>query len=113
MKMIHAIIRPERLDEVKKALEREGFMGMTIYDVRGRGRQMGVSWRVRGSVYKIDLLPKVKIEIVVEDDEAARAAQVIREAAVTGEVGDGKIFITHVEEAIRIRTGESGRGAVK
>jgi len=113
LKMIHAVIRPERLEEVKKALEKEGFHGLTIVDVRGRGRQMGVSWRVRGSVYKIDTLPKVKLEMVVEDAAAGRVVDIIRGAAATGEVGDGKIFITPVEEAVRIRTGETGNEALK
>jgi nitrogen regulatory protein P-II 1 len=113
LKMIHAIIRPERLEDVKKALEKEGFYGLTIVDVRGRGRQMGVSWRVRGSVYKIDTLPKVKIEMVVEDTAAGKVVDIIRVAATTGEVGDGKIFITLVEEAVRIRTGEKGEEALK
>ncbi len=113
MKMVHAVIRPELLDEVKRALEKEGYYGLTVYDVRGRGRQDSFSWRIRGNVYKIDLLPKLKIEIVVEDDQARRVAEIIQSAASTGEIGDGKIFITHVEEAIRIRTGERGPEAVR
>jgi len=113
LKMIHAVIRPERLDEVKKALEKEGLYGLTIVDVRGRGRQMGVQWRVRGSVHKIDTLPKVKIEIVVEDAAAHKVIDIIRGAAATGEVGDGKVFVTPVEEAVRIRTGEKGDEALR
>ncbi|MCS7145587.1 MAG: P-II family nitrogen regulator [Nitrososphaerota archaeon] len=113
MKMVHAVIRPELLEEVKRLLEKEGFHGLTVYDVRGRGRQDSFSWKVRGNVYKIDLLPKLKIEIVVDDDEAQKVAEIIRSAASTGDIGDGKIFITHVEEAIRIRTGERGPEAVK
>lgn len=113
MKMIHAVIRPELLEEVKRSLEKEGFYGITVYDVRGRGRQDSFSWKIRGNVYKIDLLPKLKIEIVVEDDQVDKVAEIIRSSASTGEIGDGKIFITHVEEAIRIRTGERGPEAVK
>jgi nitrogen regulatory protein P-II 1 len=113
LKMIHAVIRPERLEEVKNALEKAGFHGLTVYDVMGRGRQQGFSWRIRGNTYKIDLLPKVKIEIVVGDEDAQRVVEIIKEAAATGEVGDGKIFITPVDETIRIRTGERGPEAVK
>jgi len=113
MKMIHAIIRPELVEEVKRRLEEEGFYGLTVYDVRGRGRQDGFRWKVRGQEYRIDLLPKLKLEVVVEDDKAYRVAEIIRHAAATGEIGDGKIFITHVENAIRIRTGEEGAEAVR
>ncbi len=113
MKMIHAVIRPEKLEEVKSALEKSGYHGLTIYDVVGRGRQQGFSWRIRGNVYRIDLLPKIKIEIVVDDEDVQEVVEIIRGTAATGEIGDGKIFITPVEETIRIRTGEKGREAVK
>ncbi|MCS7142377.1 MAG: P-II family nitrogen regulator [Aigarchaeota archaeon] len=113
MKMIHAIIRPEKIDEVKRALEQKGFVGLTLYEVRGRGRQSGVSWRVRGSEFKIDLLPKVKLEIIVNDEEVEEVVKTIMENARTGEIGDGKIFVTHVEEAFRVRTGERGLTAIE
>ncbi len=112
MKMVHAIIRSEKLDDVKKALEAAGFLGMTVYEVRGRGRQMGISWRVRGNEFRVDLLPKTKLEIVVRDEDVDKVVEAILEAAKTGEVGDGKIFVTDVERAYRIRTGEEGDEAV-
>jgi nitrogen regulatory protein P-II 1 len=112
MKMVHAIIRSEKLDDVKKALEAAGFLGMTVYEVRGRGRQMGISWKVRGNEFRVDLLPKLKLEIVVRDEDVDRVVKAILEAARTGEVGDGKVFVTDVERAYRIRTGEEGNEAV-
>lgn len=110
--MVHAIIRPEKLEDVKRALERAGFMGMTVYEVRGRGRQMGISWRVRGNEFRVDVLPKLKLELVVRDEDVDRVVSLILESARTGEVGDGKLFVTHVERAYRIRTGEEGEEAV-
>lgn len=113
MKMVHAVIRPEKLDGVKKALEEAGCEGFTVYEVRGRGRQRGVSWKVRGSEYRIDLLPKVKIEVVVKDEDIEKVIDLICSNARTGFTGDGKIFVIDVEDAIRIRTGERGEDAIK
>ncbi|MDJ0275006.1 MAG: P-II family nitrogen regulator [Nitrososphaerota archaeon] len=112
MKMVHAIIRPEKLEDVKRVLERAGFLGMTVYEVRGRGRQMGISWRVRGNEFRVDVLPKLKLELVVRDEDVDRVVSLILEAARTGEVGDGKVFVTNVERAYRIRTGEKGDEAI-
>ena len=108
MKKIEAVIRPEKLDVVKKALEELGYPGMTLTDVRGHGRQKGLVQRWRGQEYKVEFLPKLKLQIVVADDDMEKIADAISENARTGEIGDGKIFITHVEGAIRIRTGERG-----
>jgi len=112
MKKIEAIIRPTKLDEVKAALDELGVVGMTVTDVRGYGAQRGHTERYRGNTYVVNLLPKLKIEIVTRDDQAESVMEVIREAAQTGEVGDGKIFIANVERAIRIRTGEDGEIAL-
>ncbi len=108
MKKIEAVIRPEKLDVVKKALEELGYPGMTLTDVRGHGRQKGLVQRWRGQEYKVEFLPKLKLQLVVADDDMEKIADAISENARTGEIGDGKIFITHVEGAIRIRTGERG-----
>jgi nitrogen regulatory protein PII len=108
MKMICAIIRPHRLQEVKKALSHAGIVGLTVTDVRGAGRQKGQVERYRGTEYSIDLLPKVKLEIAVDDDQVEAIIQKIRDAASTGEIGDGKIFISPLEDSMRIRTGERG-----
>ncbi|MDI6701399.1 P-II family nitrogen regulator [Methanothermobacter wolfeii] len=112
MKEIVAIIRPEKLEEVKNALEEAGCHGMTVTEVRGRGRQLGVTESYRGRDYRIDLLPKTKIEIVVNDEEVDRVIETIVKNAQTGDIGDGKIFISRVEDVVRIRTGESGKKAV-
>ncbi|SCM57372.1 Nitrogen regulatory protein P-II 2 [Methanothermobacter wolfeii] len=112
MKEIVAIIRPEKLEEVKNALEEAGCHGMTVTEVRGRGRQLGVTESYRGRDYRIDLLPKTKIEIVVNDEEVDRMIETIVKNAQTGDIGDGKIFISSVEDVVRIRTGESGKKAV-
>ena len=112
MKEILAIIRPNKLDEVKNALEEVGCHGMTITDVEGRGRQLGITESYRGSDYRIDLLPKIKLEIIVQDDAVSRVVDTIVQTAQTGDIGDGKIFISPVEEVVRIRTGESGEKAV-
>jgi nitrogen regulatory protein P-II 1 len=106
MKMIQAIIRPEKLDEVKKALEEGGFVPMTIVEVKGRGEQKGIKLEYRGTKMEVDLLPKVKIELVVKDQEVARAIGIIRSSARTGKVGDGKMFILPVEKMLRVRTDE-------
>ncbi len=112
MKKIEAIIRPHRLDEVREALLESGFTGMTIVEVKGFGRQKGHTEMYRGSEYQIDYLPKIKIEVVVPDGKLDTAVGLILKAAKTGEIGDGKIFISPVDEAIRIRTDESGESAL-
>ena len=112
MKKIECVIRPIKIDEVKAALESIGIVGMTVADVRGYGKQRGRTEKYRGNTYVVNLLPKVKIEIVVPDDRAEEVVEIAMEAAQTGEVGDGKIFVSHVEQAVRIRTGERGDSAV-
>ncbi len=112
MKKIEAIIRAEKLGEVKNALESKGFYGMTVTDVRGRGRQKGVQLQFKGRTMEIDLLPKVKIEIVVRDEDVEEVIELITNFARTGNVGDGKIFIIPVEDAVRIRTVERGDKAL-
>jgi len=112
MKKIEAIIKPFKLDEVKSALHEIGVSGMTVSEVRGFGRQKGHTEVYRGAEYVIDFLPKVKIEVVLDDDLAGRAIEVIQQAARTDKIGDGKIFVYDIEEAIRIRTGERGPEAV-
>lgn len=108
MKRIEAYIKPFKLDEVKSALMEIGLGGMSVSEVKGFGRQKGHTELYRGSEYQVDFLPKVKIEIVVRDVEVERIVSAITAAARTGQIGDGKIFISNVEDAIRIRTGESG-----
>ena len=108
MKMICAIIRPHRLQQVKEALSDVGIVGMTATDVRGAGRQKGQVERYRGSEYSIDLVPKIKLEIAVEDSQVEIVLKMIRDAAYTGEIGDGKIFVFPQEDSMRIRTGERG-----
>ena len=112
MKKIEAIIKPFKLDEVKEALAREGIQGMTVSEVKGFGRQKGHTELYRGAEYVVDFLPKVKIELLVEDGNAANCASVIERAARTGHIGDGKIFVSSVDEVIRIRTGEHGADAI-
>ena len=112
MKKIECITRPVKLDEVKEALEAIGVLGMTVSEVRGCGRQKGRTAKYRGAEYVVSLLPKVKIEVVVADENVPRVVEVIQEVARTGEIGDGKIFISSIEEAIRIRTGERGQEAL-
>lgn len=112
MKKIEAIIRPFKLDEVKEALIEEGVRGMTISEVRGYGRQKGHKEVYRGSEYQIDFVPKIKIEIVVVDEISEKVIDVILKTAKTGQVGDGKIFVTDIKDVIRIRTDESGAGAL-
>ncbi len=106
MKMIKAFIRPERLDFVKKALEEKGIFGMTIMPVEGRGDQRGISLQYRGGSIKVDLIPKVQVEIVVKDSLAETVIQTICASAKTGKIGDGRIFILPVERSVRVRTGE-------
>lgn len=112
MKKIECVIRPMKLDEVKEALSAIGVVGMTVSDVRGYGRQRGRAEKYRGNTYVVNLLPKVKIEIIVPDDRAEEVVEIALEAAQTGEIGDGKIFVSTVEEAVRIRTGERGDAAL-
>ena len=112
MKKIEAIIKPFKLDEVKNALHEVGVTGMTVSEVRGFGRQKGHTEVYRGAEYVIDFLPKVKIEVVLDDALMPRAVEAIQQAAKTDKIGDGKIFVFPVEEALRIRTGERGREAV-
>ena len=112
MKKIEAIIRPFKLDEVKEALVEEGVRGLTISEVRGYGRQKGHTETYRGSEYRIEFIPKIKIEVVVEDDSVDKVVDAILKTAKTGQVGDGKIFISSVREVIRIRTDESGKDAL-
>jgi nitrogen regulatory protein P-II 1 len=112
MKKIEAIIKPFKLDEVKDALHEIGLKGITVIEAKGFGRQKGHTELYRGAEYVVDFLPKVKIEVVIEDALVERAIEAIQKAAHTGRIGDGKIFVTNVEEAIRIRTGERGADAV-
>ncbi len=112
MKKIEAVIKPFKLDEVKDALNRIGIQGMTITDVKGFGRQKGHSELYRGAEYVIDFLPKVKIEMMVSDGMAEEAIRTIAKTAKTGKIGDGKIFISHIDDAIRIRTGQRGEEAI-
>jgi len=106
MKMIKAIIKPERFEFVKKALEDKEFIGMTISEVKGRGEQKGITLQYRGGLMTVDLLPKIQLEIVIRDAHVDNVVTTITEAARTGKIGDGKIFILPVEKSIRIRTGE-------
>ena len=112
MQKIEAIIKPFKLDEVKSALSAIGITGMTVSEVRGFGRQQGHTEVYRGAEYLIDFLSKVKIEVVVEEHLAARAVEAVQQAAKTDKIGDGKIFVVAIEEAVRIRTGERGSDAV-
>ncbi len=112
MKKIEAIIKPFKLDEVKEALHEVGLQGITVVEAKGFGRQKGHTELYRGAEYVVDFLPKVKIEIVLEDNLVERAVETIVQAARTGRIGDGKIFVTNVEDAIRIRTGETGADAL-
>ncbi|MBI1992274.1 MAG: P-II family nitrogen regulator [Candidatus Omnitrophica bacterium] len=112
MKKIEAIVRPEKVDDVRKSLEKAGYPGMTLSEVEGHGKQKGVTRQWRGESYKVDLLPKAKIEVIVSDKDAGRITSAIASAAKTGSVGDGKIFISQVEDAVRIRTGDRGEEAL-
>ena len=112
MKKIEAIIKPFKLDEVKEALHEVGLKGITVIEAKGFGRQKGHTELYRGAEYVVDFLPKVKIEVVLEDEMLERAVEAIQQAAQTGRIGDGKIFISTIDDAIRIRTGERGSEAV-
>lgn len=112
MKKIEAVIKPFKLDEVKEALQEVGLQGITVTEAKGFGRQKGHTELYRGAEYVVDFLPKVKVEVVLADDAVESAVEAIRNAAQTGRIGDGKIFVSSVEEVIRIRTGETGEAAI-
>ncbi len=112
MKLITAIVKPFKLDDVKDALKTIGILGMTVSEVRGFGRQGGHSETYRGAEYNIEFVPKVRVELVVDDADVDKAVSAIRTAANTGKIGDGKVWITSVERLVRIRTGEEGRDAI-
>ena len=112
MKKIEAIIRPEKVEEVRKAIEAVGYPGLTITEAEGHGKQKGVVQQWRGEAYRVEFLPKVKLELVVSDADAERIIQAIIKAAKTGNVGDGKIFVSDVRDVIKIRTGERGETAL-
>jgi|TARA_B100000959_G_scaffold263964_1_gene303894 nitrogen regulatory protein P-II 1 len=112
MKKIEAIIKPFKLDEVKEALSKIGINGMTVLDSKGFGRQKGHTELYRGAEYIVDFIPKIKIEVVVEEKLLKKAIDTIQKTSNTGKIGDGKIFVTNIEEAIRIRTGEKGNNAI-
>ncbi|MFO1463075.1 MAG: P-II family nitrogen regulator [bacterium] len=112
MKKVEAIIKPFKLDEVKEALQDVGVQGLTVSEVKGFGRQKGHTELYRGAEYVVDFLPKIKLEVIVNDADAAKVVETIQNAAKTGRIGDGKIFVSTVENVIRIRTGESGAIAI-
>ena len=112
MKKIEAVIKPFKLDEVKEALHEVGLQGITVVEAKGFGRQKGHTELYRGAEYVVDFLPKVKIEVVLTDEMVSKALEAIERAAKTGRIGDGKIFVTNVEEVVRIRTGERGEPAL-
>jgi nitrogen regulatory protein P-II 1 len=112
LKKVEAIIKPFKLDEVKEALNEVGIQGITVSEVKGFGRQKGHTELYRGAEYVVDFIPKIKMEIIVSDDAVAKVVETIETAAKTGRIGDGKIFVTSVEEVIRIRTGERGEDAL-
>ena len=112
MKLVTAVIKPFKLDEVKEALQEVGLQGITVTEAKGFGRQKGHTELYRGAEYVVDFLPKVKIEVVIEDNLLENAVEAIQQAAHTGRIGDGKIFVSNIEEALRIRTGEKGAEAI-
>ncbi len=112
MKKIEAIIKPFKLDDVKDALNQLGVKGMTLTEVKGYGRQKGHKEIYRGAEYVVDFIPKVKLELIVSNDQVSEIVEVIRKAALTGKIGDGKIFVLPVEDVIRVRTGETGEDAI-
>ena len=112
MKFVTAVIKPFKLDEVRDALNAIGVHGMTVAEVKGYGRQRGHKEIYRGAEYNVDLLPKVRVDIAVQEDQVERVIETIRKAAKTGQIGDGKIFVTSIEHAVRIRTGESDQDAL-
>jgi nitrogen regulatory protein P-II 1 len=112
MKLVEAIVKPFKLEEIKEALTKAGIQGMTVEEVKGFGRQKGHTELYRGAEYSVDFLPKVRLEILVPDDKAAKVVELITDSARTGKIGDGKIFVSSVDEVIRIRTGERGEDAI-
>jgi nitrogen regulatory protein P-II 1 len=112
MKLITAVIKPFKVDDVKSALKQIGVVGLTVTDARGFGRQGGHSETYRGAEYQIDFVPKVKLEIVVDDESVGGIVDTLTAAAATGKIGDGKVWVTNVEDVVRIRTGERGRDAI-
>ena len=112
MKKIEAVIKPFKLDEVKEALQELGVQGLTVLEAKGYGRQKGHTELYRGAEYVVDFLPKIKIEVVLADDQLAAALEAITTAARTGRIGDGKIFVSEISDVIRIRTGETGASAI-
>ena len=112
MKKIEAIIKPFKLDEVKEALQEAGIQGITVLEAKGFGRQKGHTELYRGAEYAVNFLPKIRIEVVVPDEDADKVVEAIGSAAKTGQIGDGKIFVTPIEQALRIRTGETGADAL-
>jgi nitrogen regulatory protein P-II 2 len=112
MKMVTAIVKPFKLEDAKEALRGAGIQGMTVTETRGFGRQRGHTEVYRGAEYQVDFVPKVKIDVLCEDDQVEEVVQAVMKAARTGKIGDGKIFVTPVEQAYRIRTGEMGRDAI-
>ncbi len=112
MKKVEAIIKPFKLDEVKEALNEVGIQGITVSEVKGFGRQKGHTELYRGAEYVVDFIPKIKMEIIVNDEIVGKVVETIEQAAKTGRIGDGKIFVTSVDEVIRIRTGERGEDAI-
>jgi len=112
MKLIMAVVKPFKLDDVREALVAAGVEGLTVSEVKGYGRQKGQTEIYRGAEYQVNFLPKVQLEVVVEDSAVAKAVEAIKTAAATGKIGDGKIFVLNVEDAVRIRTGETGAAAL-
>jgi nitrogen regulatory protein P-II 1 len=112
LKKVEAIIKPFKLDEVKEALNEVGIQGITVSEVKGFGRQKGHTELYRGAEYVVDFIPKIKMEIIVSDEIVSKVIETIEQAAKTGRIGDGKIFVSHVEEVVRIRTGERGEDAI-
>ena len=112
MKLVTAIIKPFKLDEVKEALKAAGVVGITVSEVRGFGRQGGHSETYRGAEYKIDFVPKVKLEILIDDDDSVKVVDAVLASAATGEIGDGKLWVSPVDEVVRIRTAERGTDAL-
>ncbi len=112
MKKIEAIIRPEKLDAVRGTLETVGYAGLMITEIQGHGKQKGITQQWRGKPYKVELLPKIKIELIVKDEDAEKIVSTIAKSVKTGEIGDGKIFISPIEDVVRIRTGERGESAI-
>ena len=112
MKLVTAIIKPFKMDDVREALADVGIAGMTVTEVKGFGRQKGHTELYRGAEYQVDFLPKIKIDIIIDDDRVEQAVEAIEQAAKTGKIGDGKIFVYNVESALRIRTGETNQDAI-